>query len=202
MNGDRTTGRGIHPYSLRNTVTNPLASMLPLSREQAMVYRIGERNPPSGYMDGHAPTWEAISMILSPLGTLQARVSLQREFTLLAMNAGSSSVVAGGFRAQLYDVKRQVRLADRGIQFALMGGDSGPPPPTAPFFLREPYYFPDPDSQILVVVQNLEAVQNTVQIALYGNALPFNVVRPGVREFPGGIVSSADGSPKKKASNP
>jgi hypothetical protein len=186
---DRTTGRGAHPYSLRHTLQNPLARMLPLQREQAQVYRLGERLPPSGHLANHSPTWEAVTLVLPAQGTLQARVALQRDFTLLAITVSSSSLVNGGFRAQLYDTKKRVRLADRGIQAALLGGGLGPPSPTAAFFLRDPYRFDQPDSQILVQMQNLEAVQNTVQIAFYGVALRFNEV--STIEFPGGPVSSA-----------
>jgi hypothetical protein len=196
--GDRTTGRGVHPYSLRNTVTNPLATMVPLSREQALMYHMGQRRPPAGFLVGHAPTWEAINFVLTPQGTLQARVNVQRDFTLISITASSSSNLLGGFRAQFYDVKRQVRLADRGVTFALIGGVLGPTSPVAAFSLREPYRFPEADSQILVVVQNLEAVNNTIDLALYGLALPFNAVVPTTREFPGGIVSSASNTPKKK----
>jgi hypothetical protein len=186
---NRTTGRGVLPYSRRNTMQHPLARMLPLQREQMQVYRMGERLPPSGYLRDHGPTWEVVSMILAAQGTLQARVNLQRDFTLISVATSSSSLVAGGFRAQLYDTKKQVRLADRGVQQAMMGGQSGGAGPTAPFFLRDPYRFDQPDSQILVMVQNLEAVQNTIQVVLYGLALRFNEV--STTEFPGGPVSSS-----------
>jgi hypothetical protein len=116
---------------------------------------------------------------------------VQRDFTLLAINTSTSSNVSGGFLAQLFDVMRQVRLADRGLLSALMGGAQGPPGPSAAFFLREPYPFHEHDSQILVNVQNLEAVQNTIQIALYGVCLPFNRRHQPTVEYPGGPVSSA-----------
>jgi hypothetical protein len=185
MSPERQTGRGARPYSLRHTLQNPLARMLPLNHWITQVYRMGERRPPSGGLDGYGPTWECVSMVLTALGTSQVRVSLQREFTLLGLNVSTSSNVSGGFRAQLYDVNKQVRLADRGVQQALLGGTDG-----EMFFLREPYAFPQPNSQILVMVQNLEAVQNTIQLVLYGVALPFNAVHANAREFPGGPVSS------------
>jgi hypothetical protein len=188
---------GAKPYSLRHTLQNPLSRMLPLSREQSQVYRLGERLPPSGFLDGHGPDWEVISLVIPAQGTLQARVPLQRDYTLLAINASSSSNAAGGFLAQLYDVKRQVRLAVQGVQFALFGGSGGPTGPVGPFFLREPYRFDQPDSQLLVMVQNLETVQNTIQLVLYGLALPFNAVRSNVNEFPGGPVSSTAVPPRK-----
>lgn len=176
---------GAKPYTLRYITQNPLARMLPLRRAQNEVYRLGERIPPSS-IAGHGPIWEAVTLGLSALGTLQARVNVQRDFTLLAITVSSSSNVSGGFRAQLYDMKKRLRMADRGVQFALIGG-----PNTGPFFLREPYRFDIPDSQILVIAQNLEAVANTVQIALFGMALRFN--EPGAHDFPGGPISSVRG---------
>lgn len=188
---DRVTGRGAKPYSLRNTMQHPLARMLPMQREQSQVYRMGERVPPCGFLCNHAPTWEAVNLVIAALGTLQVRVALQRDFHLLAINVSTSSNVAGGFRAQLYDVMKQVRFADRGLNQALMGGQQGPAGPVGAFFLREPYRFDEPNSQLLVNVQNLESVQNTIQIAFYGLALPFNAISRNSAEFPGGPVSSS-----------
>ena len=56
---------GAKPYTLQNTMLHPLARMLPLQREQAQVYRLGEKNPPVGELDGHGPDWEVVSMILN-----------------------------------------------------------------------------------------------------------------------------------------
>jgi hypothetical protein len=158
------------PYSLAHTLVHPLARMTRLLHPQTQVYRLGEKSPPSGGMAEHAPSWEVVSLVLDPLGTLQARVNLQRDFWLLALATSATTITAaGGFRAQLYDTIKKVRLADRGILKHLLGGNG-----SAPFFLREPYQFDQPNSQLLVTVQNMEAVQNTVQIALYGQVLRFN----------------------------
>jgi len=184
---------GAKPTSRHNTMQHPLARMLPLQREQMMVYRLGEKRPPAGELDGYGPMWEAITLALGASGTntqtLQARVNLQRDFTLLAITCSSSSSLAGGFRAQLFDMKKKRRLADRGVIVANLAGTLGPASPGS-VFLREPYVFDQPDSQILVEVTNFEAVANTVQIVLYGLVLRFNEARPGVPVFPGGSVAS------------
>jgi hypothetical protein len=184
---------GAKPYSLLHTATNPIARMLPLQKEQMMVYRMGEKYPPIGWLAGHCPTWEAVTLVLAPLGNQQVRVNLQRDYTLLSISVTNTSNVNGGFRAQLYDIKKQLRFSDRGVQQQLMGGPIGGGAGFGPgtFFLREPYRFDLPDSQVLVVAQNLENVQNLVQIALYGSALRFNQVSGSAVEFPGGSVSSA-----------
>jgi hypothetical protein len=178
---------GVHPYSLRNTKINPLARLLPLKGQQADVYRFGERHPPVGDLAGMGPTWEACSFVINALGTARVRVNLQREFTLLAISTSATSVAAGGFRAQLYDQIKKRSLMDRGVQQALMAGNMGTNP-LAPFFLREPYCFDQPDSQVVVLVQNVEAVQNSIQIVLYGLARRFN--EPGGVVFPGGPIPS------------
>jgi hypothetical protein len=183
---------GAKPYSLLHTITHPIARMLPLQKEQMMVYRLGEKYPPVGWLAGHAPMWEAVTLVLAPQANQQVRVNLQRDFTLLSISVTNTSNVNGGFRAQLYDIKKQLRLADRGVNQALMGGPVfGGAPPNGSFFLREPYRFDLPDSQLLVIAQNLETVQNLVQIALYGSVLRFNEVSNSAVEFPGGSVSSA-----------
>jgi hypothetical protein len=181
---------GMHPFSLRHTITHPLARMLPLQREQVQVYRLGEKNPPAGHLQDHAPTWEVVNVILNARGSTRVRVNLQRDFTLMAItNSATVNTALGGFRAQFYDMKKQLRFADRGQLFANIAGNGGTTP-GAPFFLREPWEFDEPDSQILVIVQNMEAAQNSIQFVMYGQALRFNQPIAGFQEFPGGVVSN------------
>lgn len=179
---------GAKPYTLRYVSQHPLARMLPLHRYQDQTYRLGERLPPSA-LDGHGPVWEAATVTLNARGTLQVRVNLQRDFTLIAIAANSSSNVNGGFRVQLYDLKKRLRFADRGVNFATFAG-SVAPPTSSPLFLREPWRFDLPDSQLLLNVQNLEAVANTVQVVFYGSVLRFN--EPAGRNFPGGVFTGYD----------
>lgn len=188
---------GARPYSLGNTMVHPLARMLPLFRLQAQAYRMGEKIPPSGEIADHGPTWEAVNLVLDARSTLQARVNVQRDFTLIALMCSSSVNDNGGFRAQFFDTKKELRFAERNVIQAMIAGSVSPAGAvrggfTNPFFLREPYEFDQPDSQILVSAQNLETVTNTIQIVFYGVALRFN--QPSTKpEFPGGLVSSAGG---------
>ena len=175
------------PYMLRFVNQHPLARMLPLHRYQDHAYRLGERLPPSA-LDGYGPTWETATFSLNARQTLQARVNLQRAFTLIGISANASSVASGGFRVQLYDLKRHLRFADRGVQQAVFAGTVAGG--SSPVFLREPWRFDMPDSQVLINIQNLETVANTVQIVLYGSALRFN--EPAGRNFPGGPFTGWD----------
>ncbi len=180
---------GAKPYTLRDVLRNPLARMLPLQREQFQAYRLGEKIPPSALI-GHGPIWEAVSFIVGARQTLQARVNLQRDFTLIALSGSATSQVNGGFRYLAYDMKRRLRFADRPVQQAT-GMGTGGPAQGGYILLREPYRFSLADSQLYVAVQNLETVQNTIQIVFFGMALRFN--EPGVADFPGGPVSTARG---------
>lgn len=184
---------GIHPFSLRHTMKHPLARMLPIQREQMQVYRLGEKNPPVGDLHDHAPTWEVVNVILNARGSTRVRVNVQRDWTLMAFTTSSSVLTTlGGFRAQLYDTKKQLRFADRGQLISNIAGSMGGTGSAfgAAMFLREPWRFDEPDSQVLVIVQNMETAQNSIQLCMYGVALRFNQPVTGVQEFPGGIVSN------------
>lgn len=173
MRGDESQGvrpaGGVNPYSLRNTMVHPLARMTPKGLYQQQVYRLGEKNPPVGAMADHSPKWEVVTVVLDALGTTQARINVERDFHIVSLLASSSSNVSGGFRAQLYDTLKKVKFEDRGVNFANLAGASG-----KAYMLREPYQFDLPNSQVLLLLQNLEAVQNTIQIVLYGQVLRFN----------------------------
>jgi len=158
------------PYSLQHTLVHPLARMTRLLYPQQQVYRLGEGSPPVGGMAEHAPSWEVVSMVLGAQATAQARVNLQRDFWLMALVTSASQITAaGGFRVQFYDTIKKLRLADRGILKHCVGGNG-----SAPFWLRDPYNFDQPNSQLLVTITNMEAVANTVQVAIYGQVLRFN----------------------------
>jgi hypothetical protein len=184
MGTDWVKPGGVRPYALRHVLQNPLARLLPFGHaRQNDVYRMGERVPPDD-LNGFAPTWECVNVVLPALKTAQARVNLQNDFHYLATAGQCSSNLVGGFRAQLYDMQKKRNFMDRGVPFANFCGPFG-----EYIFLREPYEFDQHDSQILVLLQNFEAVANTIQIVMYGVALPFNVARA---PMPGGSVPNAN----------
>lgn len=160
-----TTGAGVNPSALDNVLTNKLARMLPQRVLQNRVYRLGESSPPG--LNGYGPSWQVATLVLAARTTGQMRISVPPDFHLLAINSSATVATAlGAFRAQFYDVKKKKRFGDRGTLFANIGGQTG-----QTFFLREPYQFDKPNSQVLVLIQNLEAGANTIQIVLYGVAL-------------------------------
>ena len=180
----------MQPTSLQHTLTHPLARMLPMLREQQQVYRLGEKHPPVDDLPTDGPVWEACTFNIGPLTNSQARINLQRAFTLIALSASSSSNAAGGFRLQFLDTKKSLRFFDRPLNFANVagGGNVAPPKPPGYVFLREPWTFDQPDSQILVSVTNFETVQNVIQVVFYGHVLRFNAPDPRYQQFPGGPV--------------
>jgi hypothetical protein len=146
---------------------NGLARMLPLFQRQEQVYRMGDATPEG--LRGYQPRWEVVNAVIAAQQTYQTKVDLMPDFHLLALLGSASVNLNGGFRVQLYDQTRRIRLQGRGIQFPNWGGNA-----FGDFFLREPYPFDMPRSQVMVVLQNMEAAANTVQIVLYGVAAPFS----------------------------
>jgi hypothetical protein len=152
--------------NLTNVRQNPMARLLPLARLQVQAYRHGEILPPG--LCGYGPKWECITVTVGGRGTQQMRVSLENDFHLVALAASSAN--AGGFRAQLYDMNKRLRFADRGVNVAnIAGGLSGTS--TDPVILREPYRFDEPGAQVLAVIQNQDANQNNIQLVLFGMCL-------------------------------
>jgi hypothetical protein len=167
---------GARPYSLDGVLQSQLANLVPLRRTNQQIYQLGMKRQFG--MDGYAPIWECISFVLPPMGTRQARVSVQRDFHLVGVVGSSTS--PNGFRLQAYDMKKKRRFSDRGFgHFNLLGGQG------SVLFLRRPYRFDEPESQILIIAQNLDNVTATEQIVLYGQVLRFNDQRPWKQGRPG-----------------
>lgn len=161
------------PQANLNTIQrmNGLARMLPIFDRQKAMYRMGEPAPAG--LEGYQPRWEVVNAIIAAQQTYQTKVDLMPDFHLLALIGSATTNTKGGFRVQLYDVARQIRLQGRGFQYPNFGGGGSNPGAFGPFFLREPYPFDMPRSQVLVILQNMETSSNTIQIVLYGVAAPF-----------------------------
>jgi hypothetical protein len=166
-------------------LTHTLARLIPLHDSQGQVYRLAEKHPP-GFEDGFTPIWECATALLPARQTTQLRINFQNQFHLLAVLGGCT--LAGGFRVQLYDMKKNygqgkpgVRLAGRGVNFATFLGAGFNAANAAgigssQFTLREPHPFTEPNAQCLVIVQNQDtsATSNQIQVVLYGQARRFN----------------------------
>lgn len=157
----------INLKSIRKEFVNPYTRLLPVKGWQADVYRMGDGIPAG--LEGYQPRWEVVNAVLGAQQTVQVRVDLMTDWHLLAMLGSASTNTVGAFRAHIYDQLKKLRIGgDRGLQFPNIGGAAA-----MPFFLREPYRFDMPRSQMLVILQNLETAVNTVQLTFYGVAAPF-----------------------------
>lgn len=154
---------------------NLLSRMLPLSRPQVQVYRMGESHPPG--FEGYSPKWECVTLNLAGKATQQMRIGLERGFTLIAIASNSTAGTGWDFRAQIYDQGAKCKLADRGVNAFNLGGAMSATG-TDPFFLREPYTFGGDKPTALLNVQNQNAGANSIQVVLYGVCLRKDQVLP------------------------
>ena len=152
--------------SIRADFVNPYTRLIPLKGWQADVYRMAEQMPPG--LEGCQPRWEVVNAVILAQQSLEVKIDIMTGFHLLAVLGSATTNTVGGFRTQFYDAIKKRRFHDRPVQFPQLGGAAA-----APFFLREPYHFDLPRSQMLLILQNMETVTNTVQIVLYGVAAPF-----------------------------
>lgn len=150
--------------------------LLPTLGYQDRVYRFSKTPPPG--LEGYQPRWEVVNAVLGAQQQIQVKIDVMRNWNLLAALCSASVSTVGGFRIHLAHIWREapgpdgqmtLRIgSDRGLKFGNLAGNSN-----ASFYLREPYPFDLPQSQCLVILQNLEPNPNTVQLALYGVAEPF-----------------------------
>ena len=156
----------MNPTGDPQTMTHPLARMLPKGRYQSQTYRLAESSPP-GLENGFCPYWGVVPFTLGALQTQQARLPVQTDFHLMALSGNTGA--DGGFRYQLYDTKKKLKLTDRGVSFNTLGVGG------RPIYLREPYPMCEPDAQVLVIIQNQDTSHaNDGQIVLYGQVRRFN----------------------------
>jgi hypothetical protein len=167
---------GMSAYALERVLQNELSNLVPLRRTNQQVYQLGKVHQPG--LDGYGPMWETVSFVLPAFGTRQARISVQRDFHLIGLVGSATG--ANGYRLQMFDVKKRRRFSDRGFgHFNLLGGQG------SVLFLRRPYRFDEPNSQLLIMAQNLDTVQSTVQLVLYGLVLRYFDSRPWRQGRPG-----------------
>jgi hypothetical protein len=140
---------------------------------QKDIYIYGDGSVFSDGIIGGTPSW--IPCDFNPLGpskTGRSKMPLPDNFTLLSFFASASSNVKGGFRVNVYDINRRIRLTERPVNFntiagtgsspLFIGGDWGP----SRFAL--PYRFQPLNAQVMITIVNLETVNNTIEFGLYG----------------------------------
>jgi hypothetical protein len=140
---------------------------------QKDVYLNGDGSVFSDGIVGGTPSW--IPCDFNPLGpskTGRSKMPLPDNFTLLSLFASSSSVVKGGFRVNVYDINRRIRLTERPVNFNAIAGNG-----SSPLFIGGdwgtsryalPYQFQATNAQVMITIVNLETVANTIEFGLYG----------------------------------
>lgn len=140
---------------------------------QKDVYIEGDGSVFSGPIQGGTPSWIPCDFLpLGPSKTGRSKMPLPDNFTLLSFFASVSSNVKGGFRVNVYDNNRRIRLTERPVNFNAMAGTG-----SSPLFLGGdwgpsryalPYQFQPFNAQVMITIVNLETVNNNIEFGLYG----------------------------------
>lgn len=143
-----------------------------LANNQKEVYLRGD-GPVFDMIAGGTPSWVPCDFLpLGPSKTGRSKMPLPDNFTLLGFFASASVSDRGGFRVNVYDVNRRIRLTERPVNFNAIAGTG-----SSPLFLggdwgnsrfAAPYAFQPNNAQVMITVVNLEIVNNNIEFGLYG----------------------------------
>jgi hypothetical protein len=112
-------------------------------------------------------TADAFSVTVTDSATPANTVTVPLTITVVATQ--SALTIVSTYRVQIYDTRKALRMADRGVRVANLGGNT-----QGANWFRDPYVFNVVDPQVLLIVQNLTQFQQEIQVALYGMVLRFN----------------------------
>jgi hypothetical protein len=158
------------PGRLINTLMNLFAREFTTANNGKSVYMLGEGSIVP--ITGGFPMWVYTEFnALGGYKTARARIPMPEAFTLLGYFGSASVNTVGGYRMNIYDVNRRIRLTDRPPNFQLIAGTG-----SAPLFQgaaigsrqAQPYQFQVDDAQVLVTCVNLESSSNNIQLGMYG----------------------------------
>jgi hypothetical protein len=122
---------------------------------------------------GGTPSWIPCDFLpLQPSKTGRSKMPLPDNFTLLAFFASASVSDRGGFRVNVYDINRRIRLTERPVNFNAIAGTGSSPlfigGDWGPSRYAFPYQFQPDNAQVMITVVNLETVNNNIEFGLYG----------------------------------
>lgn len=156
---------------LINTLLNPFAKLgESLTNNQKSVFLLGDGTVIP--VKGGFPVWVYCEFnTLGALKTGRIRLPMPDNFRLLTYFASSSVNTKGGFRVNVYDVNRRLRLTDRPVNAQSLAGNG-----SAPLFQGSaigsrqaaPYAFQPTNAQVLITVVNLESTASVIQFGMYG----------------------------------
>lgn len=155
---------------LLNTLLNPFAVGESLANWQKSPYLLGEG--PMVPIDGGFPMWVYCEFnTLGALKTGRVRIPMPDNFRLLSYLASASVTTNGGFRVNVYDVNRRLRLTDRPVNAQTLSGAGASPliqGITVGSRKVSPYAFQESNAQVLITIVNLEPAANLIQFGMYG----------------------------------
>jgi hypothetical protein len=156
---------------LMNTLLNPFARLgESLADNQKSTFVLGDGTIIP--IKGGFPIWVYCEFnTLGALKTGRVRIPMPDNFRLLSYFASSSVNTKGGFRANVYDVNRRIRLTDRPPDAQTLAGNG-----SSPLFIggsigsrqAAPYAFQPSNAQVLITIVNLESSANQIQFGMYG----------------------------------
>jgi hypothetical protein len=140
---------------------------------QKDVYMLGDGSVFDEAIQGGTPTWIPCDFLpLGPSKTGRSKMALPDNFTLLAFLASASVNTKGGFRVNVYDINRRIRLTERPVNFNLMGGTGNSPlflgGDWGPSRYALPYQFQELNAQVMITIVNMETQNNNIEFVLYG----------------------------------
>jgi hypothetical protein len=155
---------------LMNTLLNPFAHTGTPSNNQKDPYMLGDGTVIP--IKGGFPIWVYCEFnTLGAFKTGRVRIPMPDSFRLLSYFGSASVNTQGGFRVNVYDVNRRLRLTDRPLNFQNLAGTGSSPLFQGSFIgsrQAAPYAFQESNAQVLITVVNLEPNPNIVQFGMYG----------------------------------
>ncbi len=155
---------------LMNTLLNQFAIRGNTANNQKDPYMLGDGSVIP--IKGGFPIWVYTEFnTLGALKTGRVRIPMPDSFRLLSYFASASVNTKGGFRLNVYDVNRRLRLTDRPINAqSLAGNGSSPLFQGGAIGSRQaaPYAFQETNAQVHITVVNLESAPNLIQFGMYG----------------------------------
>ncbi|MGA7791839.1 MAG: hypothetical protein WCA19_02295 [Candidatus Acidiferrales bacterium] len=155
---------------LINTLLNQFAVRGTMANNQKYPYILGDGTVIP--IKGGFPIWVYCEFnTLGAFKTGRVRIPMPDSFRLLSYFGSASVNAFGGFRVNVYDVNRRLRLTDRPLNFQNLAGTG-----SSPLFMggmtgsrqAAPYAFQETNAQVLITAVNLEPNPNVIQFGMFG----------------------------------
>jgi hypothetical protein len=155
---------------LVNTLLNQFAVRGTIANNQKDPYILGDGTILP--IKGGFPVWVYCEFnTLGSLKTGRVRIPMPDSFRLLSYFGSATVNAKGGFRVNVYDVNRRLRLTDRPVNFQDLAGTGSSPLYQGGFTgsrRAAPYAFQESNAQALITIVNLEPNANIIQFGMYG----------------------------------